>query len=81
MSFTGPAGLDLVSLRSAIPELVSVEEPVPGRYWVNGELTPQLLATVTAWCASNGVLPEALALHRHSLEDVFIDLTGREPHS
>ncbi len=79
MSFTGPAGLELGSLRTAIPELVSVEEPVPGRYWVNGELTPRLLATVTAWCASNGVLPESLALHRRSLEDVFIELTGQDP--
>lgn len=79
MSFTGPARLDLASLRTALPESVSVEEPVPGRYQVNGELTPQLLATVTAWCAANGVLPEGLTLHRRSLEDVFIEVTGREP--
>jgi ABC-2 type transport system ATP-binding protein len=35
------------------------------------------VATVTAWCAAHGVLPEGLALGRRTLEDVFLDLTGR----
>jgi ABC-2 type transport system ATP-binding protein len=35
---------------------------------------------VTAWCATNGVLPDDLAVERHSLEDVFLELTGRELH-
>ena len=50
----------------------------PGRYVVEGEVAPQLLATVTAWCAAHGVLPEGLALGRRTLEDVFLELTGRE---
>ena len=78
LSFSGPAGLDLGSLRAAIGPMHSIDEPAPGRYHVNGELTPQLLATVTAWCAANGVLPEALTLHRSSLEDVYLDVTGGE---
>ncbi|HKA70067.1 MAG TPA: ABC transporter ATP-binding protein [Actinomycetes bacterium] len=78
LSFSVPAGLDLDSLRAAIGRPTSVEQPAPGRYQVNGELTPQLLATVTAWCAAHGVLPEALTLHRRSLEDVYLEVTGAE---
>ncbi len=51
-------------------------EEGPGRYLVTGEVTPQLLATLTAWCASQDVLVEQLSVERRSLEDVFLDLTG-----
>jgi ABC-2 type transport system ATP-binding protein len=78
LSFSGPAGLDLDSLRAAIGGPTSVEEPAPGRYHVNGELTPKLLASVTAWCAANGVLPDTLTLRRRSLEDVYLEVTGGE---
>jgi ABC-2 type transport system ATP-binding protein len=78
VSFTAPPRLDLVALRSALPADAGVTETVPGRYQVTGTLDPQLLATVTAWCASVGVLPEGLALGRRTLEDVFLDLTGHE---
>ena len=53
---------------------------VPGRYAVEGAgtpLGPGAVATVTAWCAAHGVLPEGLALGRRTLEDVFLELTGR----
>jgi hypothetical protein len=39
---------------------------------------PELLATVTAWCASHGVMAEDLRIERRTLEDVFLELTGRE---
>jgi ABC-2 type transport system ATP-binding protein len=32
---------------------------------------------VTAWCASQGVLPHDLTVGRRTLEQVFLDLTGR----
>lgn len=38
----------------------------------------EFLATVTSWCASAGVIPEDLRVHRRTLEDVFLELTGRE---
>ena len=37
---------------------------------------PQLVAEVTAWCAARGVLAEDL--RGRTLEDVFLELTGRE---
>ncbi|MFD0776531.1 ABC transporter ATP-binding protein, partial [Streptomonospora algeriensis] len=39
---------------------------------------PELLATVGTWCAANGVSPEGLRVQRRSLEDVFLELTGRD---
>ncbi|NUS50216.1 MAG: ABC transporter ATP-binding protein, partial [Nocardioidaceae bacterium] len=36
------------------------------------------LAKVSAWCEENGVLPESLTLGQRTLEDVFLQLTGRE---
>ncbi|HZC26270.1 MAG TPA: ABC transporter ATP-binding protein, partial [Actinopolymorphaceae bacterium] len=80
LRFRGPAGLDRRSLLAALPEGCDVREPLPGNYLIVGKVDPQLLATVTAWCASNGVLPDDLAVERHTLEDVFLELTGRELH-
>jgi ABC-2 type transport system ATP-binding protein len=72
------AGLDLTSLRAALPAGAAVSEPAPGSYLVEGTVDPALLATVTAWCANAGVLAEDLRAERRSLEDVFLELTGRE---
>jgi ABC-2 type transport system ATP-binding protein len=69
-------GLDLVSLRAALPAATSVEETTPGAYVVTGEVDAQLVADVTAWCAAEGVLPQSLAVERRTLEDVFLELTG-----
>jgi ABC-2 type transport system ATP-binding protein len=76
--FRAQHGLRLELLRAALPDGADVHEQEPGRYLVLGEVSPQLLATVTAWCAGQGVLAEDLAVERRSLEDVFLDLTGRE---
>ena len=63
---------------AALPDGTTAIEPDAGQYLVSGEVTPQLLATLTAWCATQGVLAENLAVERRSLEDVFLDVTGRE---
>jgi ABC-2 type transport system ATP-binding protein len=78
LRFRGPSRLDTSSLLAALPEGSTVAETVPGTYRVHGEMGPQLLATVTTWCASHGVMPEGLTVERRTLEDVFLDLTGRE---
>ena len=81
LSFGAPAGLDLAGLRAALAGAAAVHETAPGRFAVEpadgGALDPRLIATVTAWCADAGVLPDGLALARRTLEDVFLDLTGR----
>jgi ABC-2 type transport system ATP-binding protein len=76
--FQAPPGLRLDSLLAALPAGTHAVEEAAGRYLVSGDVDPQLLATLTAWCAGQGVLAENLAVERRTLEDVFLELTGRE---
>jgi ABC-2 type transport system ATP-binding protein len=76
--FTAPAGLDRVAIANVLPTGCAVlEEPV-GQYVVTGPIDTYAIAALTAWCAQQGVMPEGLSLGRRSLEDVFLELTGRE---
>jgi ABC-2 type transport system ATP-binding protein len=75
--FRATPGLLLASLVAALPAGSQATEPEPGRYLVSGEVSPQLLAMLTAWCAGQGVLADDLTIGRRSLEDVFLELTGR----
>jgi ABC-2 type transport system ATP-binding protein len=76
--FRAASGLLLDSLVAALPAGTHAVEEWPGHYVVTGEVDPQLLATLTAWCAGQGVLAENLAVEQRTLEDVFLELTGRE---
>ncbi|ATZ27375.1 Daunorubicin/doxorubicin resistance ATP-binding protein DrrA [Streptomyces lavendulae subsp. lavendulae] len=78
LRFTGRPSLDLASLLKALPDGTQAAELTPGAYRVTGEVDPQLLATVASWCAQHGVLPSSLSVERHTLEDVFLELTGKE---
>jgi ABC-2 type transport system ATP-binding protein len=78
LRFRAPSGLDVERLLLALPDGTVARESPTGHYAVHGEVDPQLLAAVTAWCASNGVLAEDLRVEQRSLEDVFVDLTGSE---
>ena len=78
LRFSGPPRLELAPLLIALPEGSSAVELSPGNYLVEGPMGPQLLATVTSWCAANGVMPNRLTVARRTLEDVFLDLTGRQ---
>ena len=53
-------------------------ERTPGEYLVEGKIDPQVLATVTAWCARLDILATDLRVEQRSLEDVFLELTGKE---
>lgn len=78
VQFDGPPRLALGSLRTALPAGAAVTETAPGRYLVEAPVDPSLLATLTSWCAANGVLAHELSVGRRTLEDVFLELTGRE---
>jgi ABC-2 type transport system ATP-binding protein len=78
LRFSGRAGLDLDSLLKALPEGSTAAEPAPGTYRIGGTVDPQLLATVASWCAQNGVMADAISVERRTLEDVFLELTGKE---
>ncbi|MFJ6630482.1 ABC transporter ATP-binding protein [Streptomyces sp. NPDC091376] len=78
LRFTGRPGLDLGSLLKALPDGTAAAELTPGAYRITGTVDPQLLATVTSWCAQHGVMPDGISVERHTLEDVFLELTGKE---
>jgi ABC-2 type transport system ATP-binding protein len=69
LRFRADPGLDLTGLDAA-------REESPGHYVVAGPVDPTLVAAVTAWCARRGVLVEDL--RTRSLEDVFLELTGKD---
>ncbi|MFI6283807.1 ABC transporter ATP-binding protein [Streptomyces sp. NPDC051018] len=78
LRFLGRPGLDVGSLLKALPDGTEAAELTPGTYRISGEVGPQLLATVTSWCAQHGVMPDGISVERHTLEDVFLELTGKE---
>jgi len=73
-----PAGLDLAPLRTALGDGLSVAEAAPGTYVVAGAVEPATVAAVTAWLAQADALASRLTVGRSTLEDVFLDLTGRD---
>ncbi|MDL4777142.1 MULTISPECIES: ABC transporter ATP-binding protein [Thermomonosporaceae] len=78
LRFRARPGLGLEELLSALPVGSTAKESPAGHYLIEGNVDPGLLATVTAWCASHGVLADDLRIERRTLEDVFLELTGRE---
>jgi ABC-2 type transport system ATP-binding protein len=78
LRFSAPPRLPLHELLHALPEGLTAHEPRAGEYLLDGHITPEVLAGVTAWCATHGALVDDLRIGRRTLEDVFLDLTGRE---
>ncbi len=80
LRFRAEPGLDTDSLLTALPTGSAAKESPAGHYLieVHGPVEPRLLAAVTAWCAERGVLPSTLRIESRTLEDVFLELTGRE---
>ena len=78
--FRAEPGLDMESLLAAIPAGSAAKESPAGHYVleVGGPVDPQFVAAVTAWCADHGVLAQSLRIESRTLEDVFLELTGRE---
>ena len=75
LRFSAPGSLDVEELGRAVGRVVT--SPVRGTYVVGGAVDPALVASVTAWCARNGVLVTDVRADRRTLEDVFLELTGR----
>jgi len=66
------------SLRIALGELIEVVQLDELSLLVTGPADASTLAKVSHWCEVNEVLPESLTLGQRNLEDVFLELTGRE---
>jgi ABC-2 type transport system ATP-binding protein len=78
LRFRAKPGMDLTGLATALPPEYHAAEPIAGRYLVQGRIDPGVLSTITAWCAQQGALADDVQVARRSLEDVFLELTGRE---
>jgi len=81
LRFRAEPGLDTDSLLAALPPGSAAKESPSGHYLIEvdgGVIQPALLAAVTAWCADRSVLPSSLRIESRTLEDVFLELTGRE---
>ena len=75
---SAPPALDVGALRTALPDAYRVREALPGRYLVEGTIDPAVVAAAATWCAELGVLATEIRVDQRSLEDVFLELTGRE---
>jgi ABC-2 type transport system ATP-binding protein len=80
LRFRAEPGLDTDGLLAALPVGSAAKESPAGHYLVERPegIDPQLIAAVTAWCAERGVLAARLQIESRTLEDVFLELTGRE---
>jgi ABC-2 type transport system ATP-binding protein len=80
LRFRAEPGLDTDSLLGVLPPVSTAKESPAGHYVIEipGGVRPALLAAVTSWCADRGVMPSSLRIDSRTLEDVFLELTGRE---
>ncbi len=76
--FNAPAGLALTALIERLPAGAAAAESSPGAYRVSGAEAGQLLAAVTGWCAETAISPTSMSTERRSLQDVFLEMTGKE---
>ncbi|WP_426225887.1 ABC transporter ATP-binding protein [Pseudarthrobacter sp. DSP2-3-2b1] len=73
--FEAPAGLDLAGV---LPANIMVTETRAGSYVASGPLTPPDLAALASWWAAHNIMPGSLSLQARSLEDVFLDVSGKD---
>jgi ABC-2 type transport system ATP-binding protein len=78
LRFRAKPGMNIDDLAAALPAEYRAAEPSAGRYLVQGRIDPSVLSTITSWCAAQGALADDVQVAKRSLEDVFLELTGRE---
>ncbi|MGV3017422.1 ABC transporter ATP-binding protein [Rothia sp. 88186D007BW] len=78
LTFTAPSGFTLNQLWPPADAALTLTENPAGSYQLTGPLTPQHLADLTAYWAARGIMPGELSLANRTLEDVFLELSGRD---
>ncbi len=66
------------SLRFALGPDAEVRQLDDVSMLIVGPANSTTLGTVSRWCETHDVLPETLSLGQRTLEDVFLELTGRQ---
>jgi len=83
LHFRACEGLDVGSIGASLSapasaaRSVTVTEDAPGEYVASGHVDPAVVAALASWCAERDVLTTRIWVGRRTLEDVFLDLTGR----
>ncbi|MFW0108452.1 ABC transporter ATP-binding protein [Rothia sp. P7181] len=75
---------DSLSITQLLPTSskgLSLSTAYPGSYTLTGEITPRILAELTASLAARQLLPQRMELSSRTLEDVFLDIAGKETSS
>jgi ABC-2 type transport system ATP-binding protein len=79
--FDAAPGLDRAALSAALGrdggDGWAITEPEPGSYVASGPADARAVARLAAWLADADVLASRITVGRRTLEDVFLDLTGR----
>ena len=72
LSFDARSGLDMVDLMHGLPDGYTVTEVTSGKYIVDGEPTPSVLAAITTWLAEHNEATAGIRVGKLSLEDLII---------
>ena len=72
LTFDARPGLDLDSLRNSLPAEYTVNESPTGRYVIDGDPSPHVLAGVTAWLADNNESITGIQAGTGDLETLII---------
>jgi ABC-2 type transport system ATP-binding protein len=75
LTFEATPGLDLSGV---LPPDVVISEERAGSYTATGTLTPRHLADLAEWWAVHDIMPAFMTLQARSLEDVFLDISGKD---
>jgi ABC-2 type transport system ATP-binding protein len=78
LRFRARSDLDTAGLSAALPAGCIASKTGPGEYLVSGDIEPEVVSAVTAFCARHGVLADDVRVGSRSLEELFLELTGRE---
>ncbi len=75
LEFEAVPGLDFAAV---LPDGIDIAETRAGSYCVTGTLTPGHLAALAGWWEAHGIMPASMSLQARSLEDVFLDISGKD---
>jgi ABC-2 type transport system ATP-binding protein len=75
LEFEAAAGLDFDGV---LPDGITISETRAGSYSMTGSLTPAHLAALARWWEAHNIMPASMSLQARSLEDVFLDISGKD---
>ncbi|MGB3709044.1 ABC transporter ATP-binding protein [Gordonia sp. (in: high G+C Gram-positive bacteria)] len=75
---TGAADITTSALQEVLPAGCHATISPTGEHLVVGDITPETIEQIARLCTARGALIESLNVASNSLQDVFLNLTGRE---